>query len=436
MSSVVGTRRGHAAGTIASGQAAGRLLSAARPSRTGRRQPGAAAAAPRGASTAPPAPPAAPRSASTAPPAPPAAPRGASTAPPGAPVEPHGLPAEIQRNRIVSAAIRSTDEVGYAAASVAHITSRARVSRRTFYELFADRDACLLAAFEDVLALIERDLADAELDGLPWRERVRGGLWTILSFLQREPAMANVCVVHSLQGDAKLLARREALLRRLAEILDEGRAESAKAVQATPLTAEALVGAALSVVHTRLVRGEHRPLTDLQGELMSLIVLPYLCATAAKRERSRPAPAPLSGQSGNGAGGERPAGDPLAGLEMRLTYRTLRVLECVAANAGASNRRVGADAGVPDQGQISKLLARLERLGLLTNTGRSRPKGEANAWELTARGLQVTQTLRSQVGTRHDGGSPMAGGRQAGARAGNGGSIATASSKPEGDSKR
>ncbi len=406
MDGVVGTRRGHAAGTVASGKAAGRLLSAARPARTVRRQP-------------------------------------------SVPVEPHGLPAEIQRNRIVSAVIRSIDEVGYANASVAHITSRARISRRTFYELFADRDACLLAAFEDVLALIERDLAAVELDGLAWRERVRGGLWTILSFLQREPAMANVCVVYSLQGDAKLLARREALLERLAAILDEGRAlkgtphdggqaseRSAKAAQATPLTAEALVGAALSVVHTRLVRGEHRPLTELQGELMSLIVLPYLGGAAAKRERSRPAPVPLSGQSGNGAGGERSAGDPFAGLEMRLTYRTLRVMECVAANPGASNRQVGIDAGVPDQGQISKLLARLERLGLLTNTGRSRPKGEANAWELTARGLQVTQTLRSQAGTPHDGGPPMAGGKQADVNAGNDGAIATASSKPQGESKR
>lgn len=355
MSSVVATRRGYASGTVASVKAAGRLPLAASASRTVRRQP-------------------------------------------ARPVEPHGLPAEIQRNRIVAAAIRSTDEVGYANASIAHITSRARVSRRTFYELFADRDACMLAAFEDVLALIERDLIAAGLDRLPWRERVRGGLWTILSFLEREPAMANVCVVHSLQGDVKLLARREELLRRLASILDEGRAQSAKAPLATPLAAEGLVGAALSIVHTRLLRAQREPLTDLLGELMSLLVLPYLGSAAARRERARPAPRPLPGHGVGADGAERPTGDPFAGLEMRLTYRTLRVLECVAANPGASNRQVGAAAGVPDQGQISKLLARLERLGLLTNTGRSRPKGEANAWELTARGAQVTQTLRAHAG--------------------------------------
>jgi AcrR family transcriptional regulator len=379
MSSVVGTRRANAASRIAAESArpgsASRVLSAGVAQRPTRRRPSAAALG------------------------------GAYLTQPSAPAEPHALPAEVQRNRIVMAAIRSLEEVGYTHASVAHITSRARVSRRTFYQLFADREACLLAAFEDVVALIERDLAGAGLDGLPWRERLRVGLWTILCFMEREPAMASVCVVQLLQGGAGILERREALLARLAEIVDEGRVQSAKAAQATPLTAEALVGAALSIVCTRLLREQREPLTDLLGELMGLIVLPYLGPAAARREQTRPAPATAPGQGAPSAG-EQLAGDPFAGISMRLTYRTMRVLECVAATPGASNRRVGAAAGVPDQGQISKLLARLERLGLLENTGKSRPKGEANAWELTARGLQVTQTLCTQTSTSHGGGHP------------------------------
>jgi AcrR family transcriptional regulator len=349
MSSVIGTRRGHAAGTSAGVTGATRLLGETRSTRTTRRRPSALSV-----------------------PAP-------------------ALPAEIQRNRILSAAIRSIDEVGYANASVAHISSRARISRRTFYELFADREACLLAAFENVLELIEGDLLAAELETLPWRERVRMGLWTILSFLEREPAMARLCVVQSLQGDAGILQRREALLAKLAAIVDEGRGESAKPAPATPLTAEGLVGAALTIVYTRLMRAQREPLTALLGELMSLIVLPYLGPAAARREQERPAPAPQPWQSERGAADKRFDGDPFAGISMRLTYRTVRVLECVAVQPGANNRQVGAQAGVPDQGQISKLLARLERLGLLTNTCKSRPKGEANAWELTDAGRQVTQ---------------------------------------------
>jgi hypothetical protein len=208
-----------------------------------------------------------------------------------------------------------------------------------------------------------------------------------------------VCVVQSLQGDAKILARREALLARLARVVDEGREESARAAQATPLTAEGLVGAALSIVYARLLREQREPLTDLLGELMSLIVLPYLGTAAGKREQTRPAPAPVSDRGRPGED-ERFVGDPFAGITMRLTYRTMLVLECVAAEPGASNRQVGVLAGVPDQGQISKLLARLERLGLLVNTGKARPKGEANAWELTEQGAQVTQTIGLTTGVR------------------------------------
>jgi hypothetical protein len=47
-----------------------------------------------------------------------------------------------------------------------------------------------------------------------------------------------------------------------------------------------------------------------------------------------------------------------------------------------------------DQGQISKLLARLEGLGLIANVGDGHVKGAANAWCLTERGEQVEHSLR------------------------------------------
>ena len=78
---------------------------------------------------------------------------------------------------------------------------------------------------------------------------------------------------------------------------------------------------------------------------------------------------------------------------MRLTYRTARVLECIAAQPGVSNRQVAERAGISDQGQVSKLLARLERLGLTSNTGEGHAKGEPNAWKLTPLGARVAQRL-------------------------------------------
>jgi FaeA-like protein len=88
----------------------------------------------------------------------------------------------------------------------------------------------------------------------------------------------------------------------------------------------------------------------------------------------------------------------LAGLGMRVTYRTLRVLAAVVAlggrGSGPSNREIADHAGISDEGQISKLLARLKRVGLIENSGVGHAKGEPNAWRLTDRGAEVERALR------------------------------------------
>ena len=317
--------------------------------------------------------------------------------------------AGIQRSRLLSAAIRAVDELGYSDTSVADITSRARVSRRTFYEQFPDREACLAAALEDSLGVVLGELDGAGLEGLAWRERVRTGLSVILGFFDREPVLARVCVVQALRGGPRVLERREAVLAQLAAVVDGGRAEGARGGECTPLTAEGLVGAAFGIVYARLLRGERRPLVELLGELMGMIVLPYLGPAAARREQSRPAPVALMPAGAaraasadlvvGGLGGHgRAAADPLESVPMRLTYRTSRVLEGVAelaaGGAGPSNREVADYAGIDDPGQVSKLLRRLERLGLLANGGPGHLKGEPNAWRLTGKGELVSQSIR------------------------------------------
>jgi AcrR family transcriptional regulator/DNA-binding MarR family transcriptional regulator len=289
-------------------------------------------------------------------------------------------------------AIGAIEEFGYAQATVAQITARARVSRRTFYELFDSREECLTALIEDVVGMIECEISAANLHGLPWRERVRGGLWAILSFFDREPALARVCVVQALRGGAKALERRERMLARLVRVLDEGRGQSARGGECTELTAEGLVGAAFGILYARLLRGEREPLTGLLGELMAMIVLPYLGPAAARREQARPVPASKPAVS-RGSVRLQSDRDPLRDVPMRLTYRTARVLQCIAQQPGVNNRTVAERAGVSDQGQISKLLGRVERLGLIVNSGVGHAKGEPNAWNLTPLGQEVTQRL-------------------------------------------
>jgi AcrR family transcriptional regulator/DNA-binding MarR family transcriptional regulator len=297
-----------------------------------------------------------------------------------------------QRTRILEAMAETAVELGVGAVTVAHVVAHAGVSRRTFYELFGDREACLLAAFnlgvERARVRIE-PVYDAERR---WRDGVRVGLAAFLAFLEDEPALGRLCVVHSLGGDVEVLNRRAEVLGKLAEVVDRGRTEgTAGRTQPPALIAEGVVGAVLSMIYTQLQgQDDEQPLTDLFGVLMNLILLPYLGPSAAGRELTRPVPKVQTdieslysdGASGNGAGG-----DP----HIRLTYRTARVLTAIAGSPGASNREVAARAGVVDQGQISKLLGRLLRLGLIANTGESSSRGAPNAWRLTELGERVEQ---------------------------------------------
>jgi DNA-binding MarR family transcriptional regulator len=140
---------------------------------------------------------------------------------------------------------------------------------------------------------------------------------------------------------------------------------------------------------------------------MGLIVLPYEGPAVARREQARPVPTVVPERTMWPTTSKRFSQDSLEGIPIRLTYRTTRVLECVALNPGASNRQIGDHAGVSDQGQMSKLLARLSRVGLLSNTHSGHPKGEANAWTLTAAGRCLAQSISSAAGdTNLAGGIP------------------------------
>ena len=81
---------------------------------------------------------------------------------------------EIQRARLLGAMVKVSGERGAANVSVAHVVERAGVSRRTFYELFDDREECFLAAFDDAIAYATRYVLDGYDPKAKWAERVRG----------------------------------------------------------------------------------------------------------------------------------------------------------------------------------------------------------------------------------------------------------------------
>jgi AcrR family transcriptional regulator/DNA-binding MarR family transcriptional regulator len=302
---------------------------------------------------------------------------------------------EFQRTRLLDATFALVAAEGYRRLTARRVSAWAGVSNKTFYDLFSDREDCFLAAFDYAVEQLAAVVVPAWEGERDWAGRVRGGLGVLLGFLDGEPALRQLVVVEALGAGPRVLARRAEVLDSLAGPVDEGR-RGLKGSELPPLTAEGLVGATFGVIYARLLQGDPEPLTGLLNSLVATIVLPYRGHAAAAREHARLDPE-LTRVSREAKGGRSitAVGQPSAPLDFRLTVRTHLVLTAVAQlcerGFDPSNREISNAAGVRDQGQISRLLRRLEGLGLLENAGGA-TAGVPNAWRLTGKGEAVLST--------------------------------------------
>jgi AcrR family transcriptional regulator/DNA-binding PadR family transcriptional regulator len=297
---------------------------------------------------------------------------------------------ELQRGRLLDATFGVVYLRGYQGMAVRAVAERAGVSSKTFYDLFADREDCFLAAFDygvEQLASRARPAFEGERD---WVVGLRAGLGAVLDFLDREPALRKLVFVEALGAGPRVLAHRAEVLQELAQVVDGGRA-GVKAAQGLPgVIAEGIVGATFGVIHMRLLKAPTEPLVGLLGELMAVIVLPYRERAAVARELTRPTPTLVPGGSvdiGGGMSARALGAEPV--VDFRLTVRSQLVLTVVGEYPGLSNQRVSELARISDQGQISRLMVRLTDQGLLENT--SELPGQPKAWRLTPEGEEVVR---------------------------------------------
>jgi AcrR family transcriptional regulator len=293
---------------------------------------------------------------------------------------------ESERTHVLRALAELMSEREIHSIAIKDVAARAGLSRGAFNALFSDLEECFLAALELGVRRGRAALATAYIGEASWVDGIRAGLAALLALLEDEPALARLWIVYSLGGGPRVLRRRSEVITVLCEFIDRGRQEGLARSEPPELTAEGVVGAVLAIVQARLLADDPEPLSGLQGQLMNLIMLPYMGTAAARRELKRSLPPPPQ---------PHPRGrSAVEGLGMRLTHRTACVLMTLAERPGASNREVANRAGIVDQGQISKLLRRLEGLGLIVNVGQGGFRGAPNAWTLTPRGENVEHRVR------------------------------------------
>jgi AcrR family transcriptional regulator len=211
----------------------------------------------------------------------------ASSGSPRLPAGRHGLPREFiaqnQRERIITALVDTVAERGYNATTVAHITKAASVSRRTFYEHFADKEACFLAAYEMVADHIRESMQVAAEAFEEWPQKVRAALGTMLRFLAGEPELARVCMIEPIAAGGEVAARHRASMQGFVEILKAGRPEHSGERPLPEATEATLVGGIVSLIVREINAGRTEKLEQLLPDLVELTLAPYLGGEEASR---------------------------------------------------------------------------------------------------------------------------------------------------------
>ncbi len=211
----------------------------------------------------------------------------ATSATPRLPAGRHGLPREFvaqnQRERIITALVDTVAERGYNATTVANITKAAGVSRRTFYEHFADKGACFLAAYEMVADHIRDSMRVAAQAFEDWPQQVRAALATMLRFLASEPELARVVMIEPVAAGSEIAARHRESMEGFVEILKAGRPQHGGERPLPEATEATLVGGIVSLIVREINAGRSAQLEQLLPDLVELTLAPYLGAEEAAK---------------------------------------------------------------------------------------------------------------------------------------------------------
>jgi AcrR family transcriptional regulator len=210
-----------------------------------------------------------------------------------------GIPREqvvaSQRQRLIHGVTMAVAEKALSATTISDITDRAGVSKKTFYDHFADKLACFLAAYDhgaaSILAEVAEAAANARREGLDAVSQYRAGTHAYLSFLVREAPYARTFCLEMLAAGPEAAARHRASREAFAATVGVWHALNRHdhpewpAVNAFGL--EAATGLVYEIASARIASGATAELLTVEGELVraSLAVLGVPTSVAKTKRR-------------------------------------------------------------------------------------------------------------------------------------------------------
>ena len=188
-----------------------------------------------------------------------------------------------KRQAILEGMLEVVGSSGYDATSVRTVLDHTGLYRQAFYDNFADKHECYLAAFDMEVERLEALLADAAAEEESWLGRLRAGLTALLDFLDAEPDVGRALVVEVHALGPPGLERRTEAMQRAGEFVDRAR-EEASIESPPPIAAEGIVAGMHAMIHARLAGHAEGTFRSLLPDFMYFATMPYFGGEMAKAE--------------------------------------------------------------------------------------------------------------------------------------------------------
>jgi len=180
------------------------------------------------------------------------------------------------RARLTAALAAAIAEKGYAAVTIADVVRAARVSKRTFYEHFPDKESCFLALYaettDELLDLIAAATAAAQGS---WQARIGAAARAYFERVASEPELIRAALLEIQAAGPRARVLRRQVQRRYAEQLRElskaAEAEGDGVRALTPALATAVVGGLNELMLEAVEAGQAERLGELADAATELI---------------------------------------------------------------------------------------------------------------------------------------------------------------------
>jgi AcrR family transcriptional regulator len=204
-----------------------------------------------------------------------------------------GVSCQDDRGRLMHHALRLALVGDYKALSAPQIAEEAGVPMERYFELFADKDECFMAALEMLGEDLLRIADDRSLAGDDWPRATRRVLKEVMRFLVERPLYAQTIAAGALAAGPEAAERNREIGHSLAAMLVQGAPEQDQ----SRFALEGVVGAIGHTIRCQVANGEIQMLPALSDDLAYVVLAPFIGADAAVKivTEDPPGPEPGSG---------------------------------------------------------------------------------------------------------------------------------------------